>query len=189
MKVSKENNSRMIALCVIGIILTLISSFLSVSNTYLFYYYLSYIAIQAINIILLMYMISILQFSNESISVQNPFSIFLGLEAVRVIGEVFFTKSTENLLSGIGMIELIIFIYIMIATVKIKSDKLKWPFQCLGIFLLLTSLIKMWVLFGFAGRISNSLTLYTNLINVIPFFAVLFILSRTKNILKKVEIV
>lgn len=188
MKVNKENNSRMVTLCVIGIILGLIFSFTSVNNAYLFYYYISYIAIRGIYIALLMYFISVLQFSNESVSVQNPFSIFLGLEVVRLIGEVFFAKSVGNLLSGIGMVELIILIYIMIGTLKIKSEKLKWPFRTLGILLLLTSIVRMGFLFGSTGQINDLLKICINLTSVLPLLATYYILSTTKNILKNIEL-
>ena len=172
---------------IVGIILMIISSFVTINSDPLFYYLL-HIGAGIIYIYLLSYLISILQFSNENISVQNPFSIFLGLEVVRFIGEVFFVRSAAGLLSGMGILELIMLVYIAISTFKIKSESLAWPFRLLGILLVLTSVTKFFILFSFSSRQTNIFSMYISLVNSVPLMAMFYIVFQTGNIIKNTEL-
>ena len=187
MIVSKTNNKRMKRISIVGIILMIISSFVTINSDPLFYYLL-HIGAGIIYIYLLSYLISILQFSNENISVQNPFSIFLGLEVVRFIGEVFFVRSAAGLLSGMGILELIMLVYIAISTFKIKSESLAWPFRLLGILLVLTSVTKFFILFSFSSRQTNIFSMYISLVNSVPLMAMFYIVFQTGNIIKNTEL-
>jgi hypothetical protein len=185
MNVSKETNRRMKKVNIAGIISLLIFSFVKINSDPLLYSLLDIIT-GVISIYLLLYLISILQFAHESVSVQNPFSIFLGLEVVRLVG-IFFAESAASLLSGIGIIELIIMIYILIATFKIKSDKFARPFQIFGILLILTTAAKICLVFGFMGRGNELISLYINLMGMLPLLAIFYIIRQTGKYLQNIQ--
>jgi len=179
MKVSKENNRRTLKVSIAGIVLTLL--FPIVNDP--FFSALLYVAIEVIYIFLLMYLISILQFLNENYSIQNPFSILLGLEVIKLTGELLFSKQTGNLLMGITIIYIIILIYILVATFKVKSIKLARPFRILGVLWLITSSAKVLLLLMNVKHLAKSdLTLYAGLINVLPLLSIWYIIYKTREI-------
>ncbi len=146
-------------------------------------------AVELINILLIMYLISILQFSNENFSIQNPFSILLGLGIIKVAGELFSPASTGNLLMGISIIYVIILIYVLIASFKIRSQKLSKPFKALGIVWLTVTLIKMSLLFMLNKIDKAYLSLYVDLLNIMPLLATYYILHKTGEILTTMELI
>jgi hypothetical protein len=185
MNVNKETNRRMKKVSIAGIISMFIFSFVKINSDPLLYSLLDIVA-GVISIYLLLYLISILQFAHEAVSVQNPFSIFLGLEVVRLIG-LFFAESAASLLSGIGIIELIIMIYILIATFKIKSDKFARPFRIFGVLLMLTTAAKILLLFGFMLRNNGPISLYINLMTMLPLLAIFYIIHQTGKYLQNIQ--
>src|ERR1700761_2369541 len=109
MKVTPGNNRRMVSISIISIlilfILTLIRLWGFVPD--IFTYYVLHIAAEITYLAMLWYVISILQFAGETVSIQSPFSILLGLELVYFL--MSYTKMLGSLNVSMGVVMGIIF--------------------------------------------------------------------------------
>src|SRR5258708_23160884 len=89
MKIKKGRNKLMVLLAIINSLLTIGIFTLGISGQLNnIYYFIINVFIQIGYIILILYMIGILQFINEPISVQTPFSLFLGLVVISFLDSV-----------------------------------------------------------------------------------------------------
>lgn len=174
----------MLNLSFCAIISALLLTFLRQSDP--FFYALFYIVTEVSFIFLLMYLVSILQYMYEALSIQNPFSILLGLQIVKIVCELFFPIKGGSLITGISMINIIILLYALTASFKIRSREIAWPFRILTISWLLALTAKALLLIGIFGkpRIAN-FSLYALLINVIPFIAIYYLIRQTGKVLNE----
>lgn len=186
MKVSIVNNRKMLRLSITGCIAALLLA-IARFNGDTFFDTVLYLATEIIFIFLIMYLIAILQYVNEGISVQNPFSIMLGLEVIQLIGKLFFPRQTADLVMGISIITTIIIIYIIIAAFKVKTKKLALPFRILGIAWFLSSASKLSLLFFLSRMSGHVLMLCVDLINLIPLVAIYHIIRQAGTLLPKTE--
>jgi len=175
----------MIKLSVICIVLLLLSLIDYSSN--LFLYALLYIITTIINIFLILYLISILQFAKESFAIQTPFSIFLGLEIIGFLSQMFFSHSTGTLTEGIGILNFVIIIYVLIATFRVQSKKLAEAFGIFGIALLLNIILKFGLTFIIVIPGKPFQSRFIGIINLIPLLAILHIIYQTGKVLKNAE--
>ena len=168
------------------IILGVIYSIVKFDHSDPFFSAILYISIGVIFILLLMYLISILQFANENFKVQNPFSILLGLGIISLLSELFFPRQTGDLTMGISIINVVLVVYVLIATFKIKSPILAHPFKILGFVWSISTLTKLSLLFSKTTFLTrDQLVLCADLINVTPLLAIYYVIRQTEHILNK----
>ena len=133
-------------------------------------------------ILLTRYLIDLLQFHQEPITVQTPFSIFLGLQIVIFIGQFF---AYGNL--GLSVMEIVMAFYLLFAVFKVKTKVLSKPMIIFGFSLLLRLVLGMGILL-IAAKMGRTFPVQIlSLAQVIPFFAVLYILSQNSKYLKQLQ--
>ena len=134
-------------------------------------------------ILLTRYLIDLLQFHQEPISVQTPFSIFLGLQIVIFIGQFF---SYENM--GSSILVAILAIYMLSSSFKIKSKVLLKPMILFGLSLILRLLIGIGI-YLLAAREGRSIPVqFSGLGQIVPLFVILYILTQNGKYLKQLTI-
>ncbi len=133
-------------------------------------------------ILLTRYLIDLLQFHQEPITVQTPFSIFLGLQIVIFIGQFF---AYGNL--GLGIMDAIMVFYILFAAFKVKSKVLSKPMILFGFSLLLRLILGVGILLA-ATKMGRTFPVQiSGLAQVIPLFTILYILSQNSKYLKLLQ--
>jgi hypothetical protein len=187
MKASVVNNKKMLRLSVSGCFAALMLAIAQFNND-AFFSALLYIIVEVIFIFLIMYLLAILQFARESLSVQNPFSILLGMEVVKLIAQLFFSGQMGDLLMSISITTGIIVVYILIAAFKVKTANIATPFKILGIAWLATSGLKLSALF-FLNRLTRpAMLMSADLLNLVPLVAIYYIIYQMGRILNSTEI-
>ena len=133
-------------------------------------------------ILLTRYLIDLLQFHQEPITVQTPFSIFLGLQIVIFIGRFF---AYGNL--GLSVMEAVMSFYLLFTVFKVKTKVLSKPMIIFGFSLLLRFLSGMAISL-IAAKLGQTFPVQIlSLVQVIPLFAVLSILSQNSKYLKQLQ--
>ena len=171
----------MLAVNVVSIVLLLILSLIRFMGIRMdaITYYILHTAAEVTYLAPLWYLISILQYAGENISIQSPFSIFLGLELVNFLTSLFFTNILATLRMGIGVLTGILTIYMAINAFRVKNGNLAGPFKVLGIAFLLALLLKFSL--GFIqvlpGRPLPSG--FIGIMEQVPLFAILYLVYRT----------
>lgn len=94
-------------------------------------------------ILLLIYLVNILQYANEKISVQTPFNVYLGLAFTKLILSFLYTSSAGDLAMGIGMLSICLTIYLIVSSFKITNVKIAMAYKLFSIALLLNMSIKI----------------------------------------------
>jgi len=131
-------------------------------------------------ILLTKYLIDLLQFHQEPITVQSPFSIFLGLQIVIFIGNFF---AYGNL--GLNILDAIIALYILLAAFKVKTKVLSKPMILFGFSLLLRLILGVGILLP-ATQMGRTFAIQIlGLAQLVPLFAILYILTRNGKYLKQ----
>jgi hypothetical protein len=189
MKVNKENNKRLVLVATANISLTFLVTIINISQISLdpISYYTLHIFTEVTYISLLVYLISILQYSNEKISIQTPFSIYLGLEFIKFILGILYTPSMGTLTSGLGLFNMCIIIYLLIAVFKIEHEKLAFPFRLFAITLVLTMVVK--IILPFTIKISPHMlpSRYFGFMDILQISAILYIICSVGSLLKNAD--
>jgi len=124
------------------------------------------------------YLISVLQFAGESINIQNPFSILLGINILSFIST--FAAIGEFALP-FSVLICILSIYISFITFQIKNPLFSKVYKFYGASLVLTILTKVFLSFEIVQSSSNKYPIYLSFItlaNVLPLYAVLSITRK-----------
>ena len=187
MKTSVVANKKMIRLSISGCFASLMLAIAQFNND-AFFSVLLYIVVEVIFIFLIMYLLAILQFAGESLSVQSPFSTLLGLEVVKLIAQVFFSSQMGDLLLGISIITGIIVVYILVAAFKVKTHGIAKPFRILGVAWVATSVLKLSTLFFLNRSNRPGILLFADLLNTIPLVVIYYIIKRMESILNNTGI-
>lgn len=186
MKVTPGNNQRMVIVSIISIVILFFLWLTKINGVTLdsISYYGLHLIYEAMYLAMLWYLISILQFSGESVSVQTPFTIFLGVGLVNAL--ILMVNVQTGLIAGTGALVGIITIYTAIYTFRVKHHNIKRPFRILGIALLVALLLKISLVFLPIppGKYVPGPDRFIGLINLIPLLAILYILLQTRRILK-----
>ena len=183
MKVNQKNNRFIKKLAIIAIILAVVNLILDmgVGANFLsdIFVFLTGISIA----VFLTYIISILQFANESISIQTPFSSFLGLEVITLLSNILPIVGLKpiDLSPASGVLTIILTCYMMLMCFKVKNIKFSRPFKFLGILLLTLIVLKLLILFLFP---IIALNLSLPVLSTIVFLAAMLnIINKTGEIL------
>lgn len=197
MKVTRDNNQRMIGVNILNIFLFLVLLAIWIYRIHINHgvqYGLSVIS-EATYTVLIFYLINILQFAGEKILVQTPFSIYLGLQLISFISS-FFSRIGLDLFSiGLGVLNFLVIIFIVISAFKVKNEKLSFSFKTLGLCIVLPVILRVGLplipsfseLVYKAAKQGVSLIGYINLSEMIPLFAILYTLIQTGKILTERE--
>jgi hypothetical protein len=184
MKISKERNQLMAWLAIINIILTLAIFLLHMNRVQLdlpFYYFIRG-ATEITYVLMILYLIGILQSVGETMAVQTPFLLFLGIEVVIFISGFISSRSQSMLMmfTAIGAVKIITVIYIAIMAFKIKNQWFSTAFKTYGLALILVFIIKMSapVLFVMTNHGTPPALKYLGLTDIIPLIAMLFIIDK-----------
>src|ERR1700757_3060722 len=104
MKVTLANNRRMMLAAVFAVVLTMVLSIFKMISFFpdVISIYTLQLVDKVLYLALILYLINILQHYGESVSIQTPFSIFLGLEIIDSISQLFFPYSAATLIGGIA---------------------------------------------------------------------------------------
>ncbi len=191
MKVSIANNRRMIAIAIINLILLLIIFFLRINQLYFgaFFSIALLVANELAFILLLWYVISILQYWGENLSLQTPFTIFLGLQVVNFLVRILRSRDLSTMDLGLGVALAIVKIYMAVAAFRVKNEKIKDSFRVLGIILLFDVLFTFgWGMIPFlpdAIRPSRFLIIA----NLVQMFGILYVIHQNRKQLKAATII
>jgi hypothetical protein len=138
-------------------------------------------------IFLTYYLIGVLQFAHEKITIQTPFSIFLGIEIIAFVSGLLTPGLQSEMMinTSFGMINIILIVYILIMTLQVKNSLLAKPYKFLGTALIIMATIKLIIPFSaLASHDIPSYIGYINLADLIPLFAILNIINKTNKILQ-----
>jgi len=148
-----------------------------------FTYYFLHIGQELTYLAMLWYVISILQFAHEPISIQTPFSILLGLELVYFLISYTNLRGTLNL--SMGVVMSIVFIYATINAFRVKNKELRNSFRVLGIAFSFTILLKFSLGFFVISPHGPLPSRYLSLFDEIPLLAILYLIIQTGKLLKE----
>ncbi|MBS1526582.1 MAG: hypothetical protein JST19_13080 [Bacteroidetes bacterium] len=186
MKVTPANNRRMVMISIANISLLFLLTLARINAVGL-----DTVADYGLHMIdeisyltMLWYLVSIIQFTGESISVQTPFSIFLGLQLVNYICS--FTALFGMLIEGLGILMGVITIYVAVYAFHVKHKMIKSGFRILGVALFGSILLKFSLAFLpiTSGRHHPSPGVFIGFIDLIPVLAILYIILQVNNLLK-----
>jgi hypothetical protein len=188
MIINKRRNKWMMAIVIVNILLTItlfLLNFNRVPLNWLFYDFLQAMT-EITYILIILYLVSVLQLANESIAVQTPFNIFLGVAIIAFISG-FFPSRQQNLImiiSVIGILNIIMTFYILVVTFKIKNKDLLPAFKIFSITQVLVMLLKISIPFVWVITTSQQtpISKYLGLISLLPVLIVFYIISKTQNI-------
>jgi len=183
MKVNQKNNRFIKKLATISIVLAVLNLILDMGLGANFlsdiFDFLTGVSIA----VFLTYIISVLQFANEDISIQTPFSIFLGLQVITLLSNILPIIGLKpiDLFPASGVLTIILTCYMMLMCFKIKNIKFSRPFKIWGILLVTLIILKLLILFLFP-IIALNLSLPA-LSTIVYLSAILNIINKTGEIL------
>jgi len=138
--------------------------------------------LQAINafiyILLSWYLISVLQFAGESISIQNPFSILLGINILSFISTFW---AISNLALPFSVLFILLSIYIFFIAFQIKDPRFSKAFKLYGLALIVVISMKAFLSFEIVQLQFDERPMYLSFItlaNVLPLYAILSITRK-----------
>lgn len=185
MKINKQRNHLMVWLTIINITLKIGITLLHINRIQLdlsLSYFIDCV-IEITYILMLFYLIGILQFVGETIAIQTPFSLFVGIEVVIFISGFISSRSQSMLMMffAIGAVKIIAIIYIAIIVFKIRNQQILVAFKIYGLSLILIFIVKtsMPFLFVMTNHAVLPTLKYLGLTDVIPLIALLFIMDKT----------
>jgi hypothetical protein len=194
MKISKQRNHLMVWLTIINIILKLAIFLLHINRIQLdlsLSYFIDGV-IEITYILMLLYLIGILQSVGETIAVQTPFSLFLGIEVMIFISGFISSRSQSMvmMLTAIGVVKIIAIFYIAIIVFKVKNQQISVAFKIYGLSLILVFIVKMSMpfLFVMTNHAVSPTLKYLGLTDIIPLIAMLFIIDKAGEYLDSYQI-
>jgi hypothetical protein len=176
MKVTLKNNRfmhRLVTAGIFAILFTFILSFNYPQAEMLLFF------IAVIPVVAVWYLISILQFINQDIAIQSPFSMYLATGILAVILPFLPAKITGPYYFPFGAINLVLLIYMVLKAFQIKNRQFAPLFKLYTIALSVILLLKFITIFLF---IHFSIWLY--LADLVPLFIVTRIINRTGKMLQ-----
>lgn len=178
MKVNKKNNTLMQRLTLASIAVILFAFILEFNYRPSFILH-SFTAIVAV--FLLWYLIGILQLAGESPAIQTPFSILLGISIISVFSNVLFigTQST----GAFGILNVILVVYVMLATFKIKNPEFSGPFRFLGAALVVVAAFKLSAIFFIGSGDVWVYVKFVSILDILPLVAIFRIINKTGKVL------
>jgi len=173
-----------------NIILILAITLLRINNIELdtISYFVLHTCTEITYILLLVYLINILQYANEKISVQTPFNIYLGLAFIKFILGFLYTSNAGDVTMAIAMLNICIVVYLIICSFKIENEKVALGYKLFCIVLLLNMLVKIAI--PFVVTISPNMlpSRYLGVMDIIEVGAILYIIRSCSNLLRTNEI-
>jgi len=173
-----------------NIILILAITLLRINNIELdtISYFVLHTCTEITYILLLVYLINILQYANEKISVQTPFNIYLGLAFIKFILGFLYTSNAGGVTMAIAMLNICIVVYLIICSFKIENEKVASGYKLFCIVLLLNMLVKIAI--PFVVTISPNMlpSRYLGVMDIIEVGAILYIIRSCSNLLRTNEI-
>ncbi|GAA4319095.1 hypothetical protein GCM10023149_17590 [Mucilaginibacter gynuensis] len=143
-------------------------------------------------IIVLLYLVAVLRKWTTTATVL-PYALFMFLELATFLGSLLLSPNaeTQKILAGFSMAFFVIETYMVIITLRTKFKELAIPFRGFAITVLLCHLIKisipLVILTYFHDKFNPAtvkfMLLYSNLLYLLPSFAIFFILQKTSLLL------
>ncbi len=190
MKVNKENNRRVMLLGIANTILILVITLLHINNNEpgTISYFVLHACTEITYILLLVYLINILQYANEKISVQTPFNIYLGLAFIKLLLGFLYTSNAGELAMGIGMLSMCLTIYLIISSFKIANEKIATAYKLFSLVLLLNMLTKIAIPFIVVISARMFPSRYFYLMDIMEVGTILYIIRSCGDLLKTNEV-
>jgi len=186
MKVTAKNNRLIFGLLITNTICTFIIALLSINNV--FPDVISWIILHATAglcyIITISYLIGILQFAGEAITIQTPFSIFLGTQIIAAFASVLSARQQGQIMltESLAMINIVVVFYIILVTFRIKAKQISTPYKIYGLSLVLEILLKFSFVFL---RMPIMPERFIGVADFMPLFAIFYIVNRTGKLLNE----
>jgi hypothetical protein len=144
-------------------------------------------------VVLILYLISILRFAGEKLSIQISFMIYLALQLIGFITAIIVPPGVAPLNVVLGILDLIVIVSILISAIKVTHEKLAPYFKAIGITMILPMLLRIILplipgiaeLMYRAASHGISFSGYLDLTSTIPLFAMLLLFVKTGKVLKE----
>lgn len=180
----------MILLGIANIALILVITIFHINNIMLdtVSYFVLHGCAEVTYILLLVYLVNILQYANEKISVQTPFNIYLGLAFIKLILSLLYTSSASDLAMGLSMLSICLTIYLIISSFKIVNEKIAVAYKLFSLTLLLNMSIKIAIPFIITISPRMLPSRYFGFLDIIEAGAILYIIRCSGGLLKPNEV-
>jgi hypothetical protein len=125
-----------------------------------------------------------LQLAGEQVSIQTPFSIFLGVQIIMLFSNLL--SAGASLTSFFPDLEIILIIYIILMVFSVKNVLFASAFKTYGILLLIVLAFKTFILFEWKFPLASGSSFYlayNDLLKALPLFAILSIINKTNKAL------
>jgi len=180
-KVNLKTNQWIIITTIVYIVLSIVEFYLKISQVVASYtiYYTYSIFMEALYVLLIFYLISILMFFGEKTAISTAVTMFICIDVMRFIATEWPGKVLSyGLTPTLGILTLVVYIYLLVQFFKVKNSCISLPFRFLGLSFFAVMLIKLVIIIAFpvmADRINQE---FNNISSLLIPLSILYILKK-----------
>jgi len=186
-KVNLKTNQWIIIATIVYIVLSIVEFYLKISQVVASYtiYYTYSIFMEALYVLLIFYLISILMFFGEKTAISTAVTMFICIDVMRFIATEWPGKVLSyGLTPTLGILTLVVYIYLLVQFFKVKNSSISLPFRFLGLSFFAVMLIKLVIIIAFpvmADRINQE---FNNISSLLIPLSILYILKKVALFIK-----
>ncbi|WP_295674014.1 hypothetical protein [uncultured Mucilaginibacter sp.] len=187
LKVNLKTNQLIFTATIVYIVLSIAEFYLKISqvaasNTI---YYAYSIFMEALYVLLIFYLISILMFFGEKTEISTAVTMLICIDILRFIATEWPGKVLSyGLTPTLGILTLVAYIYLVVQFFKVKSSCISRPFRLLGLSFFAVMLIKSAITIAFPLIADGINQEFNNIFSLLIPLSILYILKKATRLIK-----